>query len=143
MAYLDQIMELLQADATITGACDLLLAECPRDDIELTGPNQMILALFTQAVTKEDRWKSQYRDVEKSDLKIVIEVLSGKGDNDYFCNVLVEYITNKMSTITTFLDVNATWVLHIDSYVSDVTPDDRPGRWKGTTTLTGALFENV
>jgi hypothetical protein len=136
--YIQQLMERFQSDETLLNGVDLLIAESPRTDIELDGPNKTILSVYDKIVV-EDRWLSVYRDVVKSTVTITIEVLSSNGDTDAYCDNVIIYLVGMLEDLTTMSDTG--WYLHINSLTADVVPE-RPGRWKGSIVLNAFLFEN-
>ncbi len=137
--YLDQIMSMLQADATLVGSVDAMVAESPHEELDLSGTTKTVLCLY-DSIDTEDKWMCLYRDVKKSKIVIKIEIVSSNGNNDSYCSLITDYVYNMMSDLTTFQDIG--WVLHINNYKSDVIPE-KPARWKGTITLDAFLFENT
>jgi hypothetical protein len=137
--YLNVIMDVLQADSTLVNAVDYMIAEAPRVEMDLNGSKQTVICLY-DSVVADDKWLSTYRDVKKSKVTISIDVVSSYGNNDSYCNYIIEYIYDMISDITSFSDVG--WVLHTNNYNVDSNPTV-PGRWQGTIKITCDYFEDT
>lgn len=139
--HIENLVSILQIDDTLTNAIDQLIAESPRSDVDLNGPHRTIVCVYDKG-TIENKFLSVWRDAEKTDLTLVIEVLSSMGDTNSYCENVVTYIVQMLSDLTTLQDTG--WILHIRSTIVDVIPHEQHvGQWKGTITMSCNLFSDA